>query len=93
MQHRASLVVVHKLRCPVACGILAPQPGINLASLALEGGVLTTEPPGKSPEATLNLLIQHIFYYVPTLSLVFSGPGDIAENKIGETLAPMKLPL
>jgi len=93
LQHRVSLVAVHKLRCPAACGILAPQPGINLTSLALEGGVLTAGPPGKSPEATLYLLIQHIFYYVPTLSLVFLGPGDTAENKIGETLAPMKLPL
>ena len=29
-----------------ACGILAPQPGIE--PLALEGEVLTTGPPGKS---------------------------------------------
>ena len=31
-----------------ACGILAPQPGIKSASLALEREVLTTGPPGKS---------------------------------------------
>ena len=31
-----------------ACGILAPQPGIEPAPLALEGEVLTTELPGKS---------------------------------------------
>ena len=31
-----------------ACGILAPQPGIKSAPLALEGEVLTTGPPGKS---------------------------------------------
>ena len=30
-----------------ACGILVPWPGIELASLALEGGFLTTETPGK----------------------------------------------
>ena len=31
-----------------ACGILAPQPGIELACPALEGKVLTTGFPGKS---------------------------------------------
>ena len=31
-----------------ACGILAPQPGIEPTSPALEGEVLTTGPPGKS---------------------------------------------
>ena len=32
----------------VACGILAPQPGIELTHPALEGRVLTTGPPEKS---------------------------------------------
>ena len=31
------------------CGVLAPQPGIEPASAALEGKTLTTRPPGKSP--------------------------------------------
>ena len=31
-----------------ACGILAPQTGIEPTPPALEGGVLTTGPPGKS---------------------------------------------
>ena len=31
-----------------ACGILAPQPGIEPTPPALEGKVLTTGPPGKS---------------------------------------------
>ena len=43
-----SVVVVHGLSCPVACGILVPRPGIEPTSLALEGGFLTTGPPGKS---------------------------------------------
>ena len=30
--------------------ILVPQPGIEPESLALEGEILTTGPPGKSPE-------------------------------------------
>ena len=34
--------------CPVARGILVPWPGIEPPSLALEGGVLTTGPPGES---------------------------------------------
>ena len=33
---------------PEACGILAPQPGIESAPPALECEVLTTGPPGKS---------------------------------------------
>ena len=32
-----------------ACGILAPQPGVEPTPPALEGEVLTTGPPGKSP--------------------------------------------
>ena len=31
-----------------ACGILAPQPGMEPTAPALEGKVLTTGPPGKS---------------------------------------------
>ena len=45
-----SLVVVHGLSCPVACGIPVPRPGIEPTSPALEGGLLTTGPPGKSLE-------------------------------------------
>ena len=47
--HTGSLVVAHGLSCPEACGILVPRPGIEPASPALEGGFLTTGPPGKSP--------------------------------------------
>ena len=36
-----------------ARGILAPQPGIEVASPALEGVVLTPGPPGKSPKPTI----------------------------------------
>ena len=36
-----------------ACGIIAPQPGIELAPAALEGKVLTTGLPGKSPTGYL----------------------------------------
>ena len=33
-----SLVVVHRLSCPMACGILVPQPGTESVSPALAGG-------------------------------------------------------
>ena len=46
----------YRLSCPAACGILAPQPGIESVSHALEGRFLTTGPPGKS------LLIDFLFY-------------------------------
>ena len=44
----ASLVVVHGLSCPTACGILVPRPGIEPTSPALEGEFSTAGPPGKS---------------------------------------------
>ena len=55
MDHFKSLEFVTKLFLfyvlvlgPKACGVLAPQPRIKLALLALEGEVLTTGLPGKS---------------------------------------------
>ena len=43
-----SLVAVRGLSGPSACGILVFQLGIQPMYLALEGGFLTTGPPGKS---------------------------------------------
>ena len=43
-----SLVAAPGLSCPAACGILVPRPGIEPMFPALEGGFLTTGPPGKS---------------------------------------------
>ena len=34
---------------PEACGISTPRPGVEPTPPALEGEVLTTGPPGKSP--------------------------------------------
>ena len=42
-----SVLVAHRVHCPMACGILAPQPGIKWLSPTLEGGFSTTGPPGK----------------------------------------------
>ena len=47
-EHAGSVVAANGLSCPAACGILVPQPGIEPASPALEGGFLTAGPPGKS---------------------------------------------
>ena len=44
------VVVAGGLSCSEACGILAPQPGIEPASPALQGGFLTTGPSGESPQ-------------------------------------------
>ena len=38
-----------------ACGIPAPRPGIEPASPALEGEVLTTGPPGKSQDKSFKI--------------------------------------
>ena len=42
------LVVARGLSWSAACGILAPLPGFKPTSPALQGGFLTTGPPGKS---------------------------------------------
>ena len=44
-----------------ACGILAPWPVIEPAPPALEGEVLTTGPPGKTPSEWLFLVLSHFF--------------------------------
>ena len=45
-----SVVVLHGLSYPAACGILVPGPGIEHESPALAGEVVTTGPPGKFPQ-------------------------------------------
>ena len=46
-----SVVVVLRLCCLEACGILVPHPWTKPKSPALQGGFLTTGPPGKSQES------------------------------------------
>ena len=45
-----SVVAMHGLSCPMACGILVPQPEIEPISPALEGEFLTTGPLGSSED-------------------------------------------
>ena len=47
LQSMGSVVVVHVLFCPAACGI-SPGPGIQSVFPALAGRFLTFGPPGKS---------------------------------------------
>ena len=56
MQHEGFLVVARGLFSSylAACRILVPRPGIEPTSPALEGGFLTTGPPGKSPLTALD---------------------------------------
>ena len=53
-----SVVVVHRLSCPEACGILVPQPGIEPTSpvfSALQADSLPSEPLRKSHRAVLEV--------------------------------------
>ena len=51
---QASLVVALELSCPGACGILGLRPGIIPVSRTLEGGFLTSGPPGTSPTCAIS---------------------------------------
>ena len=55
-----------------ACGISAPRPGMEPAPPALEGEVLTTGPPGKSPKYSF-LYIEYFtyLYWFFSFSFVF----------------------
>ena len=62
----SSAVVAHGLSRPVACGIV-PNQGLNLCPLRckvdsffLQGGFLTTGPPGKSKQHLFLLLLQKL---------------------------------
>ena len=48
LEHVGSVVVARHLSFSMAYETLVPEPGIEPASPALQGGFLTTVPPGKS---------------------------------------------
>ena len=52
-----SLVEARELSFSAACGILVLRPGIEPTSPALEGGFLTTGPPGKSQKNCFKALV------------------------------------
>ena len=57
----------------MACGILVPRPGIEPASSALEGGFLTTGPPGKS--------LQYRLLMLESCSMLNSGQSKDIKSK------------
>ena len=65
----ASFVVAWGLSFSTACEILVPQPRIKPASLALWGGFLTTEPPGKflCPTFVLPFFFENFLMALKTL--------------------------
>ena len=66
-----------------ACGILVPQPGIEPASSALEGGVLTTGAPGKSPNIFTKVQTRPkgVIQTSVTLSNIPSTPSQLTIDK------------
>ena len=73
LERVGSVVVACRLSCPVACGTLVPQPGIEPTSPALEGGFLTTGPPGKS--------LIYLFIFILYL-ILFLSPFSTLPNLI-----------
>ena len=73
LRRTSSVVVARRLSCPVACGILVPRPGIEPASLALEGGFSTTGPPAKSQE--------YFFCISQALLLCLLAAGVVEKSK------------
>ena len=51
-EHVGSIVAAYGFNCSAAHGISVLQPEIKLASLALQGGFLTTGPPQKFPRVS-----------------------------------------
>jgi len=66
-----------------ACGIIAPQPGIEPAPPALEGKVLTTGPPGKfPPPPKINLSLKNHFISVKHFhSIPQVGPLSFEQHR------------
>ena len=69
-----SVVVAHRLSCPVARGILVPGAGLEPVPPALACRFLTTGPPGKSPGFILkhHFLIGYISMLAGTLKMMIS---------------------
>ena len=57
LEHEGSVAAELRLSYPEVCGILVPWPGIEPESLALQGRLLITGPPGKSPILAFRLMI------------------------------------
>ena len=82
-----------RLHCSVACRILVPWIGIEPESPALQGGFLTTGPPGKFPEFLVKLGQHHFPNGVdPETSAVSPlTPVSVPWDTLWETLTLCKL--
>ena len=67
----SALILYYFWPCPVSCGILVPQTGIELAPPALKPRVLTTGPPGR-PQFCLENEYFRVHTLTPALSLLGS---------------------
>ena len=59
------------LNCYTACEILVPRPGIESKSPALQGGILTTGPPGKSLSIWIFKIYVSVLYLCHVLIISF----------------------
>ena len=65
-EHTGSLVVARRLGCPKVYGILVPRPEMEPVSPAFQGRFLTTGPPGKPLEFSLNVCALMTFTHQST---------------------------
>ena len=80
--HAGSVVGVHRLSCPVPCGILVPQPATQPASPALESRFLTAGPPAKSPVLPSWTEIQSdLFWSFTSTPSVFWPPSFLMRSQ------------
>ena len=75
LEHTRASVKACGPSCPAAYGIRGPRPGIEPASLALEGGFLTTGPPGKSLPTLLIISVK-------LLDLVFQASHSLIQDSL-----------
>ena len=63
-----------RFSCSAACGILVPQPGIELLSPALQGEFLTTGSPGKSLYSSILIQTLIVTFVVQKSTVRIVGP-------------------
>ena len=83
-QASLSLVVVHELSCPTACGILVPRPVIEPASSALVGRFFTTGPSGKSLNVFLKQSVTRTSLMVQWLRIRLPKQGTWVRSLVRE---------
>ena len=69
------VVAVNRLSRSTECGVLLLRPGIEPMSPALQGGFLTTGPPGKSPKPGLCVLAPGIPFMVFKIPFMVFSPS------------------